>query len=61
MCRVIYHTHTHAHTHSHTHLSDEDIEAGGLKVVFEHVFYEDSFNRGSKISSASSKSLYLLI
>ena len=58
VCRVIYNT----HTHTHTQLSDKDneeIEATGLKIVFEQVLYEDSFKRGSKISS--SQSLYLLI
>ena len=70
VCRVTYNTHTrtHAHTdtdthtHTHTELSDKDneeIEARGLKIVFEQMFYEDSFKRGSKISS--SQSLYLLI
>ena len=58
VCRVIYNT----HTYTHTELSDKDneeIQARGLKIVFELVFYEDSFKRGSKISS--SQSLYLLI
>ena len=57
---MIYHTHT--NTHTHTQLSDKDneeIEARGLKIVFEQVFYEDSFKRGSRISS--SQSVYLLI
>ena len=54
----------HTHTHTYTQLSDKDshseeTEARGLKIVFEHVFYEDSFKRGIKISS--NQSLYLLI
>ena len=41
---MIYHTHT--NTHTHTQLSDKDneeIDARGLKIVFEQVFYEESF------------------
>ena len=54
VCRVI----NNIYTHTHTELSDkenEEIE----QLVFEQVFYEDSFKRGSRISS--SQSLYLLI
>ena len=60
VCRVIYPPPPHTHTHKHTELSDKDneeIEARGLKIVFEHVFYEDSFKRGSKISQFKSVSL----
>ena len=56
----LQHTHTHTHTHRVKWSKDnEEIEARGLKTVFEQVFYEDSFLRGSKISS--SQSLYLVI
>ena len=57
---MIYNTHT--QTHTHTQLSDKDneeIEARGLKIVFEQVFYEDSFKRGSRISSTESLFAYL--
>ena len=67
---MIYNTHTHTHTHTHTlthththrGLSDkenEEIEQEVSKLLFEQVFYEDSFKRGSKISSR--QSLYLVI
>ena len=44
----LQHTHArmHARTHMHTELRDKDneeIEARGLKIVYEQVFYEDSF------------------
>ena len=48
VCRVIYNTHT--HTHTELSRDNEEIEERGLKIVFEQVFYEDSFKRGSKIS-----------
>ena len=38
---------------------NEEIEAGCLKVVFEQVFYEDSFKRGRRTSS--NQSVYMLI
>ena len=50
----------HARTHMHTELRDKDneeIEARGLKIVFEQGFYEDSSKRGSKISRFKSVSL----
>ena len=47
------------HTHRVKSEDNEEIEARGLKIVFEQVFYEDSFKRRSKISS--SQSLYLVI
>ena len=47
------HARTHTHTHTHTQLREnKEIEAGGLKVVFEQVFYEDSFKRGSRTGSS---------
>ena len=47
------------HTHRVKSEDDEEIEARGLNIVFEQVFYGDSFKRESRISS--SQSLYLLI
>ena len=70
VCSDLQHTHTHARTHARTHAhtrthrvkwskDNEETEARRLKIVFEQVFYEDSFKRGSKIGS--SQSLYLVI
>ena len=63
------HARTHAHTltpppppHTHTQTSykdNEEIEAGGLKVVFEQVFYEDSFKRKQNQFTSVSLFAYL--